>query len=162
MENYMSTEQNTEELSNSADIIQKEQDTLLVIPDGAAKLQRPQPKRRYGEKTITGIQVGNGDSKAIIRIADVKKLAELHLTYKDMAEYFGCKESTFKDNFHSVVIKSRQKTKQRLMLAMLETACTKHNAIMQIWLSKNLLGFMDQPINTDAVQVLPWNTDEPE
>ena len=48
-----------------------------------------QPKRKYGEKTITGIIVGQGDNKKVIRLEDVKKLAELHLTYKDMAAYFG-------------------------------------------------------------------------
>ena len=152
----MSSEEQELQPTQSADIIQKDEDILINIPDGAAVPSRPQPRRRYGEKTITGIIVGQGDNKTVIRLADVKKLAELHLTYADMAEYFGCKESTFKDNFHSVVIKARQKTKQRLMLAMLETACVKHNPTMQIWLSKNILGYLDQPINTSEEQVLPW------
>jgi hypothetical protein len=50
----------------------------------------------------------------------------------------------------------RQKTKQRLMNAMLYNAIEKNQPTIQIWLSKNLLGFTDQPINNDTNQVLPW------
>jgi len=140
----------------SADIVQKDEECLLAVPDGATEPTRTQPKRKYGEKTVTGIIVGQGDNKTVIRLDDVKKLAELHLTYKDMAEYFGCKESTFKDHFHHEVVKSRQRTKQRLMQAMLHNALDKNQPTIQIWLSKNLLGFTDQPINTDSTNVLPW------
>jgi len=50
----------------------------------------------------------------------------------------------------------RQKTKQRLMNAMLYNAIERNQPTIQIWLSKNLLGFTDQPVNTDSNQVLPW------
>ena len=73
-----------------------------------------------------------------------------------MADYFGCKENTFRDNFRSIVEKARQKTKQRLMEAMLETAIVKQNPTILVWTSKNLLGWQDNPINNENVQVLPW------
>ena len=157
----MTTE--TDQLAEeSAKIIQKDDDLLLEVPEGAQEPTRTQPKRKYGEQTITGIIVGQGDNKKVIRIEDVRKLAELHLTYKDMATYFGCKESTFKDHFHMECEIARQRTKQRLMQSMLYNATDKLQPTIQIWLSKNLLGFTDQPINTDATQVLPWNTTESE
>jgi hypothetical protein len=31
------------------------------------------------------------------------------------------------------------------------------NAVMQIWLSKNMLGMSDNPQNSDDKQPLPWN-----
>jgi len=74
-----------------------------------------------------------------------------------MAEFFGCKENTFRDNFRSVVEQSRQTTKQRLMEAMLESAIVKQNPTILVWVSKNLLNWTDQPLNTDSTQVLPWN-----
>lgn len=149
----MSSEESSQE---STKIIQKEDDVFISIPDGAEEPTRSQPKRKYGEKTITGIIVGQGDNKRVIRLEDVKKLAELHLTYKDMAAYFGCKETTFKDHFHQEVEMARQVTKQRLMNAMLYNAIEKNQPTIQIWLSKNLLGFTDNPINTDEDKILPW------
>lgn len=156
------TTENVHPSEESAKIIQKENDLLLEVTDGAEEPTRTQPKRKYGEQTITGIIVGQGDNKRVIRIEDVRKLAELHLTYKDMAAYFGCKESTFKDHFHQEVEMGRQKTKQRLMNAMLHNAIDKNQPTIQIWLSKNLLGFTDQPINSDSNQVLPWLDEESE
>ena len=154
------TTENDKSSDESAKIIQKDNDVLLSVPNGAEEPTRTQPKRKYGEQTITGIIVGQGDNKTVIRLEDVKKLAELHLTYKDMAAYFGCKESTFKDHFHFEIEKSRQKTKQRLMNAMLHNAIEKNQPTIQIWLSKNLLGFTDQPINSDSTEVLPWLDDK--
>ena len=150
------TTENEQTSDKSAKLIQKDDDVLLSVPDGAEEPTRTQPKRKYGEQTITGIIVGQGDNKTVIRLEDVKKLAELHLTYKDMAAYFGCKVSTFKDHFHHEVEKSRQRTKQKLMNAMLYNAIEKNQPTIQIWLSKNLLGFTDQPINTESTNVLPW------
>jgi hypothetical protein len=37
---------------------------------------------------------------------------------------------------------------------------TKMNPTMQIWLSKNLLGFTDSPVNTETQQILPWQITE--
>ena len=51
---------------------------------------------------------------------------------------------------------ARQVTKQRLMNAMLYNAIEKNQPTIQIWLSKNLLGFTDNPINTDEDKILPW------
>ena len=73
-----------------------------------------------------------------------------------MADFFGCRETTFRDNFRFVVEQGRQKTKQRLMEAMLTNAIDKMSPVMQIWLSKNLLGFTDAPVNTDNNVTLPW------
>jgi len=144
----------TTEDQNKTEITEK--DYYLEIPDGASPEYGVTPKRKYGEKTVKGIIIGQGDNKAVIDIEEVKKLAALHLTYKDMAQFFGCKEMTFRDNFRSIVEQSRQKTKQRVMEAMLESAIVKQNPTILVWVSKNLLNWTDQPINTDTNQVLPW------
>jgi len=144
-------------------IIQKDEDAYLHIEDGAVEIPHSQPKRRYGEKTVKGIIVGRGENKQIINIEDVEKLAALHLTYKDMAEYFGCKENTFRDHFKSVCQKARQKTKQRLMQAMLHNAIDKNQPAIQIFLAKNMLGFSNEPINTNVnTSVLPWLEEDEE
>ena len=131
-------------------------DNYIVVEDGASEPYSAQPKRKYGEATIKGIIVGQRENRRIIPIEQVRKLASLHLSYRDMAEFFGVKENTFRDNFRYEVERYRQVTKQRLMEAMLTNALEKMNPTVQIWLSKNLLGFTDQPINTESSQVLPW------
>lgn len=138
-------------------IIQKDEDSYVHIEDGAVETPAEQPRRRYGEKTVKGIIIGRGETKQIISIKDVEKLAALHLTYRDMSDYFGCKENTFRDNFKSVVVKARQTTKQRLMQAMLHNAIDKHQPAIQIFLAKNMLGFSNEPINSIVnTSVLPW------
>jgi hypothetical protein len=147
----MSTEDN-----NPQSVETEQKEHYIEIPDGASPEYGVTPRRRYGEKTVKGIIIGAGESRAIITIEEVKKLASLHLTYKDMALFFGCKETTFRDNFRSVVERSRQTTKQRLMEAMLESAIVKQNPTILVWTSKNLLNWTDQPISSESTQTLPW------
>lgn len=128
----------------------------IVIEDGASDPYTAQPKRKYGEQTIKGIIVGQRENRRIIPIEQVRKLASLHLSYRDMAEFFGVKENTFRDNFRYEVERYRQVTKQRLMEAMMTNAFERMNPTVQIWMSKNILGWTDQPINTESSQVLPW------
>ena len=150
----------TENQSSEVSVEDTQKDFYLEIEDGASPEYGVTPKRKYGEKTVKGIIIGQGENKRIIDIEEVKKLASLHLTYKDMAEFFGCKENTFRDNFRSVVEQSRQTTKQRLMEAMLESAIVKQNPTILVWVSKNLLNWTDQPLNTDTNQVLPWQSEQ--
>tara|TARA_R110000803_G_scaffold24966_3_gene59828 strand:+ start:490 stop:954 length:465 start_codon:yes stop_codon:yes gene_type:complete len=149
----------TENEITSTDTVEDAQKDYILIPDGQKPEYAAKPKQRTGEKTVKGIIIGRGESSAIINTDEVKKLASLHLTYKDMADFFGCKETTFRDNFRTVVEQSRQITKQRLMEAMLESAIIKQNPTILVWTSKNLLNWTDQPVNTDSNQVLPWNSD---
>jgi AraC-like DNA-binding protein len=147
----------------SVKIIQKDDLNYVAIEDGALETPHNQPKRKYGEKVIHGIIVGRGENKQVINIQDVKKLAALHLTYKDMADYFGVKENTFRDHFKTVCDQARQTTKQRLMQAMLHNAIDKNQPTIQIFLAKNLLGFTSEPINSNVnTSVLPWLEDEEE
>jgi len=149
----------TDNQSSEQSVTDTQKDFYLEIEDGALPEYGVTPRRKYGEKTVKGIIIGQGENKRVINIDEVKKLAALHLTYKDMAEFFGCKENTFRDNFRSVVEQSRQTTKQRLMEAMLESAIVKQNPTILVWVSKNLLNWTDNPINTDNNTVLPWNAE---
>tara|TARA_R100000734_G_C3267440_1_gene64316 strand:+ start:32 stop:655 length:624 start_codon:yes stop_codon:yes gene_type:complete len=134
----------------------KPKEVYLHYEQGGLPEYDAKPKWKTTEKVIRGIVVGRGDNKRVIELDHVRKLAALNLSYKDMADFFGCKETTFRDNFRFVVEQGRQKTKQRLMEAMLTNAIDKMSPVMQIWLSKNLLGFTDAPVNTENNVTLPW------
>ena len=149
-----------DQMSDAQNIKDAPKEVYLQFEDGSLPEYDAKPKWRTAEKVIHGIVIGRGDSKRVIELDTVKKLAHLNLSYKDMADFFGCKETTFRDNFRFVVEQGRQKTKHRLMEAMLTNAIEKMNPVMQIWLSKNLLGFQDAPNNTDNNVTLPWVDNE--
>ena len=145
-----------DQMSEAHEVKDAPKEVYLQFEDGSLPEYDAKPKWKTAEKIIHGIVIGRGDSKRVIELDTVKKLAHLNLSYKDMADFFGCKETTFRDNFRFVVEQGRQKTKHRLMEAMLTNAIDKMNPVMQIWLSKNLLGFQDAPNNTDNNVTLPW------
>lgn len=145
-----------DQMSEAQSVLDAPKEVYLQFEDGSLPEYDAKPKWKTAEKIIHGIVIGRGDSKRVIELDTVKKLAHLNLSYKDMADFFGCKETTFRDNFRFVVEQGRQKTKHRLMEAMLTNAIDKMNPVMQIWLSKNLLGFQDAPNNTDNNVTLPW------
>ena len=112
---------------------------------------------KYGEKTVRGHVIGR--SKTVIPEEQVYELAKLHCTNKEMADFFDVPLSTFTDNFRDIITKGKLETKQRLRAAQLKLALNGDRTLL-IWLGKNILGQSEQPINTEATQVLPWNTTE--
>lgn len=145
-----------DQMNDAQTVLDSPKEVYLQFEDGSLPEYDAKPKWKTAEKVIHGIIIGRGDSKRVIELETVKKLAHLNLSYKDMADFFGCKETTFRDNFRFVVEQGRQKTKHRLMEAMLTNAIDKMSPVMQIWLSKNLMGFQDAPNNTDNNVTLPW------
>ncbi len=82
----------TENAQTPDSVENTQKDHYIQIPDGASPEYGVTPKRRYGEKTVKGIIIGTGHSRAVIELEEVKKLASLHLTYKDMAEFLVVKK----------------------------------------------------------------------
>jgi len=114
---------------------------------------------KYGEKTVRGRVIGR--DKIVVPEEQVLELAKLHSTNQEMADFFGVKLQTFVDNFRDIIQKGRLLTKQRLRKAQLDLAL-KGDRTMLIFLGKNILGQMDQPINTTEDKVLPWLEDSGE
>jgi AraC-like DNA-binding protein len=153
-------------MSDPSSFVNSEEKENIVEIDGKQYVQlgeeyeqenKPyQPRRRYGEKTVRGVIVGRGENRQIIPVDEVRKLAALHCSYKDMAEYFQVNESTFRDHFRTEVERSRQKLKHRLLESMIENAITRMHPTMQIWLSRNWLGMDDNREQAQGESVLPW------
>lgn len=129
--------------------------------DDSYELDKPyQPRRKYAEKTVRGVVVGRGDNKKVVPVEEVRKLAALHCSYKDMSTYFGVAEGTFRDHFRGEVERAREKMKHRLLESMIENAITRMHPTMQIWLSKQWMGMGDNIENIKTDTVLPWLTEE--
>jgi predicted transcriptional regulator len=103
--------------------------------------------------------VGRGENKKIIPPDEVYKLAALHCNYQEIADWFGIKRETLKYNFRDIIQKAYSETNQRLRRAQIETAM-KGNAVMLVWLGKNMLNQSDSPMSNENTQPLPWSDDE--
>ena len=104
-----------------------------------------------------GLPVGR--NKTIIDPNEVRKLAAWGCKNKEIANFFAVSEDAISSNFAAELQKGRGEVKISLRRAMLENACVKHNAAVQIFLAKNMLGMSDTPFNTDEHKVLPWTDD---
>jgi hypothetical protein len=118
----------------------------------------PKPKQLVAVE-VWGYEVGRGNRKRVVAPQDVYELAAIGCNDSEIARWFDVAETTLKDNFRDILAKGREDVKMSLRRAMLKNALGG-NAVMQIWLSKNMLGMSDNPVNNDANQPLPWTDEE--
>jgi hypothetical protein len=118
----------------------------------------PKPKPLVAVE-VYGYQVGRGRGKRVVVPKDVYELAALGCNDREIARWFDLDENTLRYNFSDIMEKGRDDLKHSLRRAMIKNALGG-NAVMQIWLSKQWLGFSDQPTNTEANTPLPWCDEE--
>lgn len=105
-----------------------------------------------------GLIIGRGENKRVISPKDVVELAKSWASYKELSEYFGVKENTFRDHFRESVEKARALTKIALRKKQIEVAMSG-NTSMLIWLGKNILEQSDAPLITNET-IQPWTDPE--
>jgi hypothetical protein len=115
----------------------------------------PKPKQLKAME-VYGYEVGRGMRKRIVNPEQVYELAAIGCNDNEIARWFDLPRQTLVDNFRDILEKGREDVKMSLRRAMLKNALNG-NAVMQIWLSKNMLGMSDNPINAQDTQPLPWN-----
>lgn len=116
----------------------------------------PKPKELV-EGTFMGLPVGRDNT--IVDPSEVEKLAAIGCKDVEIANWLGIKPDTLRRNFAGELVKGREGMRISLRRAMLSNAIQNNNAVLQIFLSKNFLGMMDQPLTTDDTKVLPWSDD---
>lgn len=112
--------------------------------------QSPEEKKNKGGRP----KVHNFDYEQITR------LGELMCTRSEIAHVLGCNVSTIKRDQKALdaIDTGYSLGKMKLRRAMMRNACENMNAAVQIFLSKNLLGYSDQgQMDGEASQPLPWN-----
>lgn len=92
--------------------------------------------------------------------AMITRLAELQCTYKEIAYVMGCSHDTIERHYKEDVELGKVQGKIKLRRAMFRNACENDNATMQVWLSKNILGYTDQPQSDDSSMILPWEDEK--
>lgn len=121
----------------------------------------PRPKR-LKEKVILGLEVGRGENREIVPPEDVYKLKAIGCTNAEIAAFYGINQDTLQRNFKSQLAKGAEWSKIRLRKAMFENACDNMHAAVQIFLAKNILGYSDSPVDSEANTPLPWREDKEE
>lgn len=134
--------------------------TSNVVDSGAISATAPKtgPKpKELVEGTIEGLPVGR--DKKVVPPGQVEELASLGCTDRDIANFFGIAENTLRYNFSDNLVKGREDLKVSLRRAQIKLALSG-NAVMLIWLGKNLLGQSDNPTDSTENAPLPWDSKE--
>ena len=121
------------------------------------KKSKPGPdptKKKTGTKIVEGPVVGR--DRIVVPPEEVFKLAAIGCKDHEIADWFGIKNDTLRYNFTAQLVKGRESMKQSLRRKQLEVAYTG-NAVMLIWLGKNLLGQTDSGTDASNSEPLPWN-----
>jgi hypothetical protein len=87
------------------------------------------------------------------------KLASIHCTMKEMVDIMGVSEDTLKRRFSGIIDKGKAEGKMRLRRKQIEVAMSG-NAVMLIWLGKQMLNQSDSPIQDDDKGILPWTDND--
>ncbi len=91
-----------------------------------------------------------GRPKIVFDLKDLAGLARLQCTYQEVAAFFECNTETIErrmkddEEFCAVYKKGIDQGKMSLRRKMYDAAVNEGNTTMQIWLSKQYLGFADK------------------
>ena len=96
-------------------------------------------------------------TKYNIKGEEVQKLSKFGMTNVEIADFFGCDESLIRKSYSEYLTKGRAEMKLRLRQLQWKSA-EKGNAVMLIWLGKQMLGQSDIPVGEDN-QPLEWSID---
>lgn len=124
----------------------------------ASKKKTGNKPKQLVEATYTGIEVGRGDNKKVIDPKEVRKLASIGMKNSEIAEFLDIDDSTLAYNFKQELVKGRHDLKVSLRQAQIRLALSG-NAVMLIWLGKNILGQSESPLDSEANAPLPWTDD---
>ena len=116
------------------------------------------PKELVGVE-VFGYVCGRGKTKRVVFPNDVYKLANIGCSDREIARWFDMDENTLRYNFHDILEKGREDLKHSLRRAQLKLALSG-NAVMLIWLGKNILGQQENPNTNDSNKILPYTDDD--
>lgn len=91
----------------------------------------------------------------------ITRLAELHCTEREIAHVMGVSKDTIRRRYAHAIAKGLSQGKIKLRRAMMRNAIENQNAVIQIFLAKNLLGMENDPAGNskDEDMILPWEND---
>jgi len=104
-----------------------------------------------GVKKLNGV----GRPKIILDIEILKKLASIGCPTYEIASVLGVSARTLERNYAEIIDTHREKGKASLRKKMWDKAVKKDNTNMQIFLSKNVLGYKERVETQNITEPLP-------
>ena len=96
-----------------------------------------------------------GRPKIILDIEILKKLASIGCPTYEIASVLGVSARTLERNYAEIIDTHREKGKASLRKKMWDKAVKKDNTNMQIFLSKNVLGYKERVETQNITEPLP-------
>lgn len=100
-------------------------------------------KKTVAKKKFGGPQEGSGRPRKELDEPMVYRLAQTMLSQKSIAIILECSEDLLQDRYSGLLQRGRENRKQSLVEAMWQKALEDKDVKMQIWLSKQHLGYKD-------------------
>ena len=104
---------------------------------------------------MTKNRKGAGRPKIIVDIEILKNLASIGCPDYEIASVLNVSARTLKRNYAEIIDTYREKGKSSLRKKMWDKAIKKDNTLMQVFLSKNVLGMSDKVQQTNVTEPLP-------
>ena len=98
---------------------------------------------------------GVGRPKILLDVKKIAELSKLQCTLEEIAAVMGVHRATLMRNYAQIIDDNREVGKSSLRRAMWKKALNKDNTNMQIWLSKNVLGYKDKIESKNITEPLP-------
>lgn len=138
----------------------KEYTEVIAYEEASVDPSKTGPKGKTLKAVeVYGYEIGRGLRKRIVPPKDIYELASIGCTDREIARWFDVDENTLRYNFSDILEKGREDLKHSLRRAQIKLALSG-NAVMLIWLGKNILGQQESPTGTDDKKPLPWTDEE--
>lgn len=87
----------------------------------------------------------------------VYALAKIHCSDTEIANIVGVSSDTIRRRCSDIIARAKDEGRMSLRRVMFHKAVNEGNVVMQIFLSKQWLGYSDSPTAAASTKILPWN-----
>lgn len=87
----------------------------------------------------------------------VYALAKIHCSVSEIASIIGVSKDTINRRCSDIIDRAKDEGRMSLRRGMFHKAINEGNVVMQIFLSKQWLGYSDNPVSSSSTKILPWN-----
>jgi hypothetical protein len=87
----------------------------------------------------------------------VYALAKIHCSVSEIASILGVSKDTINRRCGDIIERAKDEGRMSLRRGMFHKAINEGNVVMQIFLSKQWLGYSDNPVSSSSTKILPWN-----
>lgn len=132
-------------MSDKIEVLDADKNEAIVkTKDNLGLPRTTRTPKKYLDKRQENSLREDPETGKIIDARLVRKLAQFQCTYSEIAAACNCSASFLVQHYKNVIDVEKENGKKSLRRKMFENALDNNNTQMQIWLSKNELGYVDR------------------